>query len=103
MTPPVATAPKLRTTLACALQQALADGALTSLYGAQPANRRDRFLTLLTIYDLHTAPLTSLGDAAKHQGHPVVADLKSRLEAEWLAELDVEWEKASQWAGADDP
>src|SRR4051794_21178832 len=96
MTLPVATAPKLKTTLAVALQHALSDGALTSLYGAQPANRRDRFLTLLTIYDLHTAPLASLGDAARHQGHPVVADLKSRLEAEWLTELEAAWGNASQ-------
>src|SRR4051794_2901299 len=96
MTLPVATAPKLKTTLAVALQHALSDGALTSLYGAQPANRRDRFLTLLTIYDLHTAPLASLGDVARHQGHPVVADLKSRLEAEWLTELEAAWGDASQ-------
>jgi hypothetical protein len=103
MTPPVATAPKLRTTLAVTLQEALTDGALTALYGAQPTDRRDRFLTLLAIYDLHTAPLHSLGDAARHQGHPVIADLKSRLEAEWLAELEVSWAEAAQWADTDAP
>jgi hypothetical protein len=101
MTPPVATAPKLQTTLAVALQEALGNGALTSLYGAQPANRRDRFLTLLAIYDLHTAPLETLGDAARHQGDPVVADLKSRLEAEWLTELEAAWAERSQQP--DDP
>jgi hypothetical protein len=107
MTPPVATAPQLRTTLAGALRAALDDTAgagagLMSLYGAQPADRRDRFLTLLTIYDLHTAPLHVLGDAARHQGHPVVADLKSRLEADWLTELERAWEQNGEWAGLDD-
>src|SRR3954470_1569697 len=103
MTPPVATAPTLRTTLAVALREALTDGDLMSLYGAHPANRRDRFLALLAIYDLHTAPLAVLGDAARHQGHPVIADLKSRLEAEWLAELEQAWADAGQGADADDP
>ena len=104
MTPPVATAPQLRTSLADALCRALDEGSvgLTALYGAQPADRRDRFLTLLTIYDLHTAPLDTLGDAARHQGHPVVADLKSRLEADWLAELDAAWAAAGPLAEADD-
>src|SRR4051812_14701586 len=105
MTPPVATAPQLRTSLADALREVLEDGSagLTALYGAQPADRRDRFLTLLAIYDLHTAPLHELGDAARHQGHPVIADLKSRLEAEWLAELDGAWADAAQWADVDSP
>ena len=104
MTPPVATAPQLRTSLADALRTALDDGAagLTTLYGAQPADRRDRFLTLLAIYDLHTAPLDTLGDTARHQGHPVIADLKSRLEAEWLAELDAAWDEAGQSTEATD-
>ncbi|MDQ6648696.1 MAG: iron-containing redox enzyme family protein [Actinomycetota bacterium] len=89
MTPPVATAPTLSTSLAAALATALHGGsaAIDSLYGAAAADRRDRFLTLLAIYDLHTAPLQSLGETAHHQGHPVVADLKHRLEADWLAEL----------------
>jgi hypothetical protein len=104
MTPPVATAPQLRTSLADALLDALDAGSagLTSLYGAQPAGRRDRFMTLLAIYDLHTAPLHTLGDAARHQGHPVIADLKSRLEADWLTELEQAWAGAAQWAEARD-
>jgi hypothetical protein len=55
---------------------------------APPADRRDRFLTLLSIYDLHSAPLAELGERARFQHHPAVAELKNRLETEWLAELD---------------
>ncbi len=55
---------------------------------APAVDRRDRFLTLLSIYDLHTAPLTELGERARFQHHPAVAEVKNRLEAEWLAELD---------------
>jgi hypothetical protein len=87
------------------LTDALANGtsALTRLYGAQPFDRRDRFRTLLAIYDLHTAPLETLGDAVRYQGHPVVADLKSRLEAEWLGELEAAWAAAGRLAEADEP
>ena len=55
------------------------------------ADARDRALTLLRIYDLHTAPLAMVGDAVRFQGHPVVAAVKSRLEAQWLAELELTW------------
>lgn len=53
-----------------------------------PADRRDRFLTLLAIYDLHRAPLERLGDTARLQHHPVVAALKEQCEQQWLAELE---------------
>ena len=55
--------------------------------GAEPASRRDRFATLLTIYRLHTAPVWTLGEAARHQSHPAVAAIKQRCE-EWLTELE---------------
>ncbi|GAC1327727.1 MAG: hypothetical protein NVSMB13_14260 [Mycobacteriales bacterium] len=89
MTPPVASAPSLSTPLAEALGRALraGAGAVGALYGAAPQDRRDRFLTLLSIYDLHYAPLPSLGETVAFQNHPVLADLKARLEADWLAEL----------------
>jgi hypothetical protein len=105
MTPPVATAPTLRTPLFSALRSALDEGAtaLTTLYGAQPRDRRDRFLTLLAIYDLHTAPLEVVGDTARYQGHPGIADLKSRLEAEWLGELEAAWSAAGHLAAAATP
>ena len=103
MTPPLAAARTLQGPLAPELDAALAAGALEPLRERSAHDRRDRFLTLLTIYDLHTAPLEVVGDAARHQGHPVVAALKHRLEADWLAELDAAWELAGPLAQADDP
>jgi hypothetical protein len=67
------------------LQKALQRGDLRDLETLQPLDRRDAFLTLLTIYDLHLAPVA---DAARFQHHPVVAALKGRLEERWLAELE---------------
>ena len=84
MTPPDATSTVLRPT-----------DLLDSLQlDPAPRTRRERFLTLLRIYDLHTAPLDQIGDAARHQHAPQVAELKGRLEAEWLAELDEAWTAA---------
>jgi hypothetical protein len=82
-------------TLAEALASALDTGELQPLRNTRPADRRDRFLTLLAIYDLHTAPLERLGDTARYQGHPVIGELKSRLEQEWLVELERSWSTAS--------
>lgn len=98
MTPPLAATTHL---LAAAL--ATGPAALDALYGAPAADRRDRFLTLLAIYDLHTAPLEVVGAAARHQGHPAVADLKSRLEIQWLDELDTAWQRAPQLPDASTP
>ncbi len=77
-------------TLAGRLRAALSDGpdALAPLADAEPVDRRARALTLLTIYDLHTAPLEQLGETAALQHHPVVAGLKVRLERPWREELD---------------
>ncbi|MCU1588062.1 MAG: iron-containing redox enzyme family protein, partial [Frankiales bacterium] len=77
--------------LASALDSALDTGQLQPLAGTEPADRRDRFLTLLRIYDLHTAPLPVIGEWARYQGHPDIAALKARLEQTWLDELDAEW------------
>ena len=84
------------TLLSDALATALRDGgaALELLSSLDPADRRDRFLTLLAVYDLHTAPLQTLGDTARYQHAPAVAALKGRLEADWLAELEAAWEAA---------
>ncbi len=84
--------------LSTALSTALATGptALDALSGVPAADRRDRFLTLLGIYDLHTGPLEVVGDAVRHQGHPAVAELKRRLESAWLDELDSAWQQADQ-------
>lgn len=53
-----------------------------------PLDVRDRLLTLHLVYDLHTAPLESLGEAARWQHHPAVAAVKQRCETQWLAELE---------------
>ena len=78
------------------LASALREGghALDLLRGAEPVDRRDLFLTLLAIYDLHTAPLEDVGDAVRFQHHPVLSELKGRLEAPWMAELEAAWEAA---------
>jgi hypothetical protein len=110
MTPLVATAPgagqaNRPTTpdggLAAALADALADptgAVLHTLADATPVDRRDRVLTLLTLHDLHTAPLELVGDAVRHQHHPAVAALKTRLETSWLAELDAAWQAQDRYA-----
>jgi hypothetical protein len=79
-------APPLADALATALTQ---DDArlLDELAGRAPADPRDRFRTLLSIYALHTAPLDDVGDSARWQHHPVVAGLKQICEDQWLAEL----------------
>ncbi len=74
------------------------DAALSTLYGAVPGSSRDRVMTLLAVYDLHTAPLEQLGESARYQHHPVVADLKSRLERDWLGELEIAWCEAGALA-----
>jgi len=62
--------------------------ALEALSNREPAGARDRFTTLLHIYDLHTAPLERIGEAARWQHHPAVAALKQACESAWLAELE---------------
>jgi hypothetical protein len=57
------------------------------LKGVEPGDSRDRVLTLLAIYDLHTAPLDRIGDRARWAAHPIVNDVKMRLETQWLQEL----------------
>ena len=59
-----------------------------ALITCPPGGSRDRFRTLLHIYDLHTAPLERLGSAARFQHHPAIAAIKARCEDDWLAELD---------------
>jgi len=80
------------TTLAGRLGAALSAGpaALERLTALEltPADRRDRFITLLALYDLHTGALPAAGPGVEHLGHPVVAGVKGRLEAAWVAELD---------------
>ncbi len=74
--------------------------ALAALPGASSVDRRDAFLTLLAVYDLHTAPLEQVGDTARFQHHPAVAAVKSRLEAGWLDQLEAAWQGAGGLAEA---
>ena len=91
--------------LADQLALALRDGgpALDLLRSAEPVDRRDLFLSLLTIYDLHTAPLEDVGDAVRHQHHPALSELKGRLEAPWMAELEAAWEAAGDLTDCEGP
>jgi hypothetical protein len=74
--------------LADVLGRALHQGRLDDLDVLDARDRRDRFLTLQQVYDLHLAPLDRLGHTVQFQGHPVIASIKSRLEADWISELD---------------
>jgi hypothetical protein len=107
MTPPasgpVAVQPASRRTggptgdpLATRLGQALHSGqaGLAALTDTSPRDRRDRVATLLTIYDLHTAPLGAVAEVVRWQGHPAVAEVKTRFESQWLAELEVAYAAA---------
>jgi hypothetical protein len=88
---PAAPAEAAQTPLADTVATALAaddQATLATLADARPHSRRDRFATLLALYELHTAPLETLGDRARHQHHPALAALKARCEADWLAELE---------------
>lgn len=87
MTEPRGTA---TTDLAARLDEALASGsaALDELAGAEPVSERDRLLTLARIHDLHTAPLDAVRDTVRWQHHPVVADLKTRLERAEIHRLE---------------
>ena len=75
---------------------------LARLADAEPLDARDRFLTLLDIYDLHTAPIETLGDRVRLQGAPAVAALKGRLEQSWLVELEQAWSTAGPLSEAHD-
>jgi len=64
------------------------DDAVAALVGAEARDERDRLLTLRVIHDLHVGSIDRVGDAVRFQHHPVVAELKGRLEAEVLAGLE---------------
>ena len=110
MTPSDAPAPArpdapLSAAVSTALDAAVAGGerALEALRDLRPADRRDRFLTLLDLYDLHTAPLEHVGERVRFQHAPVLAGLKGRLERDWLAELEAHWETAGPLTSCEGP
>ncbi|HEX3947987.1 MAG TPA: iron-containing redox enzyme family protein [Acidimicrobiales bacterium] len=86
------------------LAEALARGGspLESLRGAEPADERDGLLALLGIYDLSLGPAVGGAGFGRWQGHPVVATVKWRLEAELLETLE-KLDRARRWALPDDP
>jgi hypothetical protein len=55
------------------------------------------------VYDLHTASLDVVGEAARFQHAPALAELKGRLEADWLAELELAWAEAGALADCEGP
>jgi hypothetical protein len=69
------------------LDRALTTGIFDGL--ETPVDRRDRFRTLLRIYDLRLGDVAALGPAARYAGHPAVAALTWDLEQSWLAELEL--------------
>jgi hypothetical protein len=87
---PTATATAIPRSLADRLSNALRQGdeALRALGGARPRDDRDRLRTLQAVHDLHVGSIDRVGDAVRFQHHPAVAELKGRLEAELLDQLD---------------
>jgi hypothetical protein len=87
---PTATPTSIPRSLVERLESALRRGsaALDELAGARPRDGRDRLLTLQVIHDLHVGDIDRVGDAVRFQHHPAVAEMKGRLEAEVLEELD---------------
>lgn len=74
--------------LSTELDRALSAGAVGHVGTLAPRDERDALLSLLTIYDLHLAPVQVVGERARFQHHPGIAALKLRLEDELIRELE---------------
>jgi hypothetical protein len=100
--PPVATPTSIPRSLAERLANALRQGpdALDALAGQDAADDRDRLLALGVIHDLHVGDIDRVGDAVRFQHHPAVAELKGRLEARVLDQLDAMVEGAASTGDA---
>jgi len=70
------------------LDRALESGVLDDVAGRDAISEADRLAALLTIYDLWTEPLERVGTRVRFQNHPVVAELKGRLETPFIESLD---------------
>ena len=66
---------------------ARASSSLAGVRGAEPVDERDAALTLLRVHDLHVGPFAEAAGGPNRQHHPVIADLKWRLEAAFLERL----------------
>jgi Iron-containing redox enzyme len=94
-------------TLARRLDAALTgDGrAFDALAHAEPVDDHDAMVTLLTVHDLHVAPVENVAGRVRWQHHPAVAALKCRLEERFVARLEerdrrVDWQLPSEPAAA---
>lgn len=85
--PPMISTTPLSDALACALK-AGEEIELAHLWGQEANGARDRLMTLLHVYQLHTAPIDALGTAARWQHHPTVSTIKSTCEEAWITELE---------------
>jgi hypothetical protein len=78
-----------RAGLAHHLRDALDHDLLDPALGAtEPLDHRDELEALAIILGLHTGPVDRVRHWLAHQHHPVVASLKSRLEARFLVRVD---------------
>ena len=78
-------AQRLSTTLTRALRHD--PGRLSTLAADQAVDQRDALGALISLHDLHLAPLDRLGDTVWLQHDPDVVRLKRDLEADFLAHL----------------
>lgn len=74
--------------LSTELERALSQGTVGHVGSLAPRDDRDALLSLLTIYDLHLAPVQEIGERARFQHHPGVASLKWQLEERIVDALD---------------
>lgn len=81
------------------LTAALHSGRLENV-GREPVDDVDGVQTLLAIYELWTAPIDTLDGRESLQNHPVVADIKWRLEQRLVGQVD-EWAAKLQPTSAD--
>ena len=56
---------------------------------AHPTDDRDAITSLLSIYDLWTAPIGRLGGREAHQADPEIVRVKARLDAWFMERLDL--------------
>jgi hypothetical protein len=77
------------------------DDELRMLDDGEPTDTHDELLALACIHDLHLAPLSAVGAAARWQHHPTVAAIKQRAEANLLARFPSEPPSAEPIAGED--
>jgi hypothetical protein len=90
--------------LAVRLEAELArpSSSLAGVRGGDPVDERDAALTLLRVHDLHVGSFAAVVGGPNRQHHPVIADLKWRLEAAFLERLQ-ELDSRRAWDVPTDP